>query len=71
MQCMAGASLAVGGASGARAWLATRPGAWVTPTVLKRVTIALMAAAVIASSLFVPGAAPLAPDATSALGAGR
>lgn len=55
MQCMAGASMAVGGAAGTRAWLATRT--WVTPRHLKRATIALVGGAILASSTL-PGPAP-------------
>jgi len=58
MQCMAGASLAVGSASGIRAWLATRGWAWLTPKVMRRATVGLMGAAVVASSVLVSSAAP-------------
>lgn len=61
MQCMAGASVAVGSASGMRAWLAMRGWAWLTPKVMRRITIGLMSAAVLASSVLVPGAAPTQP----------
>lgn len=62
MQCMAGASLAFGTATTTRSWLATR--SWITPKVLKRATIALLATAVTASC-FIPAATPPpAPQAT-------
>lgn len=61
VQCMAGASLCVGSASGMRAWLATRGWSWLTPKVMKRATVGLMAAAVVASSVVVPSAAPPSP----------
>lgn len=56
MQCMAGASVAMGGAAGTRAWLATRT--WMTQAAVRRATIALMAAGVIASATLVSGASP-------------
>lgn len=58
MQCMAGATVAVGSASGMRAWLATRGWARLTPKVMRRITIGLMSAAVLASSVLVSGATP-------------
>ena len=61
MQCMAGASVAVGSASGMRAWLAMRGWAWLTPRAMRRITIALMSAAVVASSVLVSGATPTQP----------
>lgn len=62
MQCMAGASVALGSAATTRAWLATRT--WITPKALKRCTIALLTAALIAASL-IPAATP-APQRTQA-----
>lgn len=64
-QCMAGASLAVGGATGIRAWLGTRT--WMTRGRLKGATIALLVLA-LAASATIPGAnpapaPPTAPDA--------
>lgn len=56
MQCMAGASVAMGGATGARAWLATRR--WMTPAAMRRTTITLLAGGVIASATLVGGASP-------------
>ena len=58
VQCMAGASLCVGSASGMRAWLAMRNWRWLTPTAMRRLTIALMSAAVLASTVVVSGAQP-------------
>ena len=40
---MATASAAAAGATGLRAWLATRRWAWLTPVRLRRATIALLA----------------------------
>lgn len=57
-QCMAGASLAVGSASGMRAWLATRGWSFLSAKVMRRITIGLMSAAVLASSVLVGGATP-------------
>jgi len=42
---MATASVAAAGATGVRAWLATRGWAWLTPRRLRRATIALLAVA--------------------------
>jgi len=42
VQCMMGATTAVGAASGARSWLATRRWAWLTPQRLHRITLALV-----------------------------
>ena len=61
-QCMAGASVAMGGAAGTRAWLSTRT--WMTPTAMRRATIALLAGGVIGSATLVSGASP--PPAQSA-----
>lgn len=55
MQCMAGASLALGTATTTRSWLATR--SWMTPKALKRATVTLLLAAVTASC-FIPAATP-------------
>ena len=51
VQCMATASVAVGSASGLRAWIAARHFAWLTPRRMKAITITLLVAAVIVSSL--------------------
>lgn len=48
-QCMVGATAAVGSAAGLRAWLATR--GWLTPPALRRVTVALLVVAVMASAV--------------------
>lgn len=50
MQCMAAAATAGAGATGIRAWLATRNFAWLTPRRLKRVTFVLISAALFASA---------------------
>lgn len=63
MQCMAGASACVASASGVRVWLATRNWTWLTDKFMKRATIALITAAVLASSLIPSSAAPPAPPA--------
>jgi hypothetical protein len=49
-QCMATAAAAVGGASGVRAWLASRGFAWLTPVRLKRITFVLSAGALLATA---------------------
>jgi hypothetical protein len=46
-QCMAAAATTVAGATGVRAWLATRRWAWLTPRRLRRATFALLAIAVV------------------------
>ena len=56
VQCMIAATGSATAASGARAWLATRHFSWLTPPRLKRITIALIAAALLASALFASGA---------------
>jgi hypothetical protein len=55
MQCMAGAMTATAGAAGIRAWLATRAFAWLTPRRLRALTIALIGAALLASTVLVSG----------------
>jgi hypothetical protein len=54
-QCMAGAVTAVGAASGARAFLATRRYGWLTRARLKAITIGLAVAAVLASGTLLSG----------------
>jgi hypothetical protein len=54
-QCMAGAVTAVGAASGARAYLATRRFGWLTERRLRAITIALAIAAVVAASTLLSG----------------
>lgn len=44
-QCMATASVAAAGATGIRAWLATRGWSWLTPRRMRSATIALLAVA--------------------------
>jgi hypothetical protein len=58
MQCMAGAMTATAGATGIRAWLATRTYGWLTPRRLKAITIGLIAVALIASTVLVSGSTP-------------
>lgn len=57
MQCMAGAMTATAGAAGIRAWLATRAFAWLTPRRLRAITLVLIAAALLASTVLVSGSA--------------
>jgi hypothetical protein len=49
-QCMATAAAAAGGATGLRAWLAARGYSWLSPTVLKRVTIGLIVVAFVVAA---------------------
>lgn len=58
MQCMVGAMGATAGASGTRAWLATRRWSWLTPAVLKRITVGLLAMVLIASTLLIGSSTP-------------
>jgi len=55
VQCMMGASAAVGSASGLRSWLATRRWAWLTPQRLHRITLALVITALVASATVLSG----------------
>jgi len=64
MQCMAGAMTATAGAAGIRAWLATRTFRWLTPKRLKAITVALVATALLASTVLVSGSGGTA-DATA------
>ncbi|MDW5596462.1 hypothetical protein VSS74_19095 [Conexibacter stalactiti] len=56
MQCMAGAMTATAGAAGIRAWLATRAFGWLTPKRLKAITMVLIGAVLLASTVLVSGA---------------
>jgi hypothetical protein len=62
MQCMAGAMSSMAAASGTRAWLGRQTFAWLTPARLRRITIALFSAALIAAALLMSGST--APPAT-------
>ena len=65
-QCMAGAAMAVGSASGVRAWLATRTWAMLTARRLRIATRALVALALIGSSIGIGGTtASPAPSAVA------
>ena len=55
VQCMMGASAAVGSASGLRSWLATRRWAWLTPQRLHRITVALICGVLVASATVLSG----------------
>ena len=55
MQYMMNTTTAVGAASGARSWLATRRWAWLTPQRLHRITIALVVTALVASATVLSG----------------
>lgn len=50
-QCMVTAATASAAATGARAWLATSSSAWITPRRLRRLTVVLIGAAIVASSI--------------------
>lgn len=55
MQCMYTAMASTGAAAGARSWLNTRRYRWLTPQRMRRVTIGLVAAALIASATLISG----------------
>jgi hypothetical protein len=54
-QCMAGAATAVASATGIRAYLGAHTPSWLDQARMRRLTILLMVAAVIASSTLVSG----------------
>jgi hypothetical protein len=55
MQCMITAMSSGAVATGTRTWLASRRFSWMTPERLRRVTVLLIAAALIASATLVSG----------------
>lgn len=55
MQCVAAAMGSTATATGTRSYLAARHFAWVTPQRLRRITVALLGSAAIASSLVASG----------------
>ncbi len=55
MQCAATATVAVGSASGIRAWLRLHAGDWLTPKRMRWVTIALLSLAVVISGVGLGG----------------
>lgn len=55
MQCMATAMSAGAAATGIRAWLGARSFRWLTPLRLRRITVALFAAGLIASAVVFTG----------------
>lgn len=55
-QCMVGATTAAAGVTGARAWLATKRYAWLTPRRLHLATGALIATGVVAAAVGLGGA---------------
>jgi hypothetical protein len=55
MQCMATAMTAGAGVTGIRAWLATRGFCWLTPLRLRRITVGLFAAGLLASAVVITG----------------
>jgi len=55
---MVTAATVTGAATGLRAWLAARTFAWLTPTRLKRITLALMVSALLASATMSGTAGP-------------
>lgn len=57
MQCMLSAMGSMAAANGTRAWLGRRAFAWLTPIRLRRVTVGLFTAALLASALLMSGSA--------------
>jgi hypothetical protein len=55
MQCAAAATAAVGTATGLRAWLAIKAGAWLTPKRMRVLTVSLLALAVLGSGVALGG----------------
>jgi hypothetical protein len=55
MQCMASAMTTGAAVTGVRSWLGTRNYAWLTPLRLRRATVCLFAAALLASALLISG----------------
>ncbi len=55
VQCMYTAMASTAAASGARSWLQTRRYSWLTAQRLHRITIGLVAAALIASATLISG----------------
>lgn len=51
-QCMAAAMTSTAAATGLRAWLAARSPAWLTPLRLRRITAALVGAALLSVAVF-------------------
>jgi hypothetical protein len=55
VQCMMGAMSAGASATGARSWLGSRRWSWLTQRRLRRITFALLAAALVAASTLLSG----------------
>ena len=55
MQCMVTAMSSMAAANGTRAWLGKRRFSWLTPARLRKVTVVLFSAALIASALLMSG----------------
>jgi hypothetical protein len=58
MQCMAAAMGATATASGTRSYIASKHFSWLTPRRLRAITVSLLAAALLTSSLLVSGSGP-------------
>ena len=56
MQCAMGAMTAGAAATGTRAWLAARQPDWLTPARMHRITVALLAAGLLAAATVFGGA---------------
>jgi hypothetical protein len=55
VQCAATATVAVGSATGIRAWVRARGGPWLTPGRMRAITICLLTLAVIVSGIGLGG----------------
>ncbi|MDX6638454.1 MAG: hypothetical protein QOJ01_1965 [Solirubrobacterales bacterium] len=71
IQCMATAMSSVGAASGTRAWLGSKFGARIGPVAMRRVTVGLFAAAVLASGVGLSGSTHSVPAHAAIHGAAR
>jgi hypothetical protein len=66
MQCMATAMTTGAAVTGVRSWLGIRNYSWLTPQRLRRTTICLFAAGLLASALLVSGSGKQPPSAQAA-----
>ena len=58
IQCMASAMTSLAAANGTRAWLGHRRLRWITPKRMRRITVLLFSAALLASAFLMSGSTP-------------
>jgi polyferredoxin len=58
IQCMASAMTSLAAANGSRAWLGRHRPRWITPKRLRRITVLLFGAALLASAFLMSGSTP-------------